>query len=75
MIPRRKLIEKCKAEGGMDRLNQLLSAAHLLQCVASNLHGEAEDLMRSYGLHLGDIKKAHTSLVKASNNYFQLFAS
>lgn len=75
MKPKKEIIEKCNALGVMGRLNELLSAAHMLQCVASNLHGEAEDLMREYGLHLGDIKRAHSAHVKASDNYFKLFAS
>ena len=48
MKPKKEIIERCMALGVMGRLNELLSAAHMLQCVASNLHGEAEDLMQEY---------------------------
>lgn len=75
MKPKKEILERLIKSGVMGRLNELLSVAHMLQCVASNLHGEAEDLMREYGLHLGDIKRAHSAHVRASDNYFKLFAS
>lgn len=40
-----KIIDAAIANGSIDRLNMLLSAAHLLNCEANNLVEEASDLM------------------------------
>ena len=75
MIPKKNLIEAAQADGSMDRLNQLLSASHILLCESNNLIEEASDLMNQHGLLLGMLKKRHNDLVKASDNYFSEFAS
>ena len=47
MIPKKKIIEKAKEDGTLARVNQLLSAAHVLRCEAANLIGETADLLES----------------------------
>ena len=57
MKPKKKIIDAAIANGSIDRLNMLLSAAHLLNCEANNLVEEASDLMAENSLLLGDLKK------------------
>ena len=52
MIAKKDLIDKATADGAIDRMNQLLSAAHILNCEANALVEEAADLMDKYGLLL-----------------------
>lgn len=75
MKPKKNLIEQATTNGSMDRINQLLSAAHILHCEANNLVEEASDLMASQGLMLGMLKKRHSDLTKAADVYFKEFAS
>ena len=56
-------------------MNQLLSAAHILHCEANAFVEEASEVMREYGLLLGNLKQLHTSFVKAADRYFTEFAS
>ena len=46
-------------DGSIDRMNMLLSAAHLLNCEANSLVEEASDIMQERGLLLGQLKKMH----------------
>lgn len=75
MKPKKKLIEAAQKDGSMARLNQLLSASHILLCEANGLVEEASDLMRKRGLMLGEIKQQHTHFVQAADAYFKEFAS
>lgn len=75
MKPKKQLISSAIADGSMDRLNQLLSAAHLLNCQANNLVEEASEIMGAKGLLLGDLKKLHTDFVKCADRYFREFAT
>lgn len=75
MRPKKRLIEAAIADGSMERLNQLLSAAHLLNCEANNLVEEASEVMQAKGLLLGNLKKLHTDFVKCADCYFKEFAS
>lgn len=75
MRPKKRLIETAIADGSMERLNQLLSAAHLLNCEANNLVEEASEVMQAKGLLLGNLKKLHTDFVKCADCYFKEFAS
>lgn len=61
MKPKKKIIDAAIANGSIDRLNMLLSAAHLLNCEANNLVEEASDLMAENSLLLGDLKKLHNA--------------
>ncbi len=74
MRPKKHLIEQAQANGSIDRLNQLLSASHILLCEANNLIEEASDLMLSQGLMLGMLKKLHNDFVKSADAYFKEFA-
>lgn len=75
MKPKKQLIDTAIKDGSMERANQLLSAAHLLNCEANNVIEEASDIMLKKGLLLGDLKKAHNDFVKVADRYFSLFAS
>ena len=53
----------------------LLSAAHILFAEASNIYGEAADIMRDNGLLLGELKMLQSRYEKAQDRYFCEFAS
>lgn len=74
MKPKKNLIEAAVANGSMDRMNMLLSAAHLLNCEANSLVEEASDVMSQNGLLLGDLKKLHNDFVRVADKYFKEFA-
>lgn len=73
MTPKKNLIEAAVKSGAMDRMNLLLSAAHLLNCEANMLVEEASDIMFQSGLLLGDLKKLHNNFVKGADRYFKEF--
>lgn len=75
MRPKKQLIEAAQKDGSMTRLNQLLSASHILLCEANSLVEEASDLMLEQGLMLGEIKQLHNRFVQSADNYFKEFAS
>jgi hypothetical protein len=75
MKPKKNLIERAKANGSIQRLNMLISAAHILNCEANSLIEEATDLMAENGLMLGSLKRLHNNFVKAADLYFKDFAS
>lgn len=75
MIPKKNLIEAAVKSGAMDRMNLLLSAAHLLNCEANMLFEEASDIMAQSGLLLGDLKKLHNNFVKGADRYFKEFST
>lgn len=75
MKPKKELIETATTDGSMERLNQLLSAAHILLCESNNLVEEASDLMSEKGLMLGVLKKRHNDLVKCTDSYFKEFSA
>lgn len=65
MKPKKELIDAATTDGSMDRLNQLLSASHILLCEANNL---IEDM-------IGILKKRHNDFVRCADTYFKEFAS
>lgn len=75
MKPKKKIIDAAIANGSIDRLNMLLSAAHLLNCEANNLVEGASDLMAENSLLLGDLKKLHNDFVKVADKYFKEFST
>lgn len=75
MKPKKSLIKAAQKDGSMDRLNQLLSASHILLCEANSLVEEASDLMLERGLMLGKLKQLHTRFVLSADAYFKEFAS
>ena len=56
MRPKQDLINIAIKDGSMDRVNMLLSAAHLLNCEANNLIEEASDVMIAKGYYLVILK-------------------
>ena len=75
MKPKKSLVDAAVKDGSMDRLNMLLSAAHLLNCEANSLIEEAADVMRAKGLLLGDLKKLHNDFLKCAARYFKEFST
>ena len=61
MKAKKDLIKTAEADGSIDRLNSLLSAAHILNCEANML--------------LGNLKRLHNNFVKAADLYFKEFSS
>lgn len=75
MKPKKHLIARAQANGSIDRLNQLISASHILLCEANGLLEEAADLMEKNGLLLGELKQLHNRFTTAADRYFNEFAS
>lgn len=75
MKPKKQLIERAKANGSINRMNMLLSAAQILSCTANQYAEEAADLMERNGLMIGRLKSFHNQFLKAADNYFKEFAS
>ncbi len=73
MKPKEKYIKKAKEDGTLAKVNQLLSAAHVLRCEVANLIGETADLLQSRGLLMGELKKLHNDLDKVQDRYFYEF--
>lgn len=75
MKPKGNLIEIARKDGSIDRLNTLISAAHILNCTANQYIEEAADLMNSHGLMLGRLKQMHGNFIRSADQYFKEFAN
>lgn len=75
MKPKKTIIERAINNGSLDRVNRLLSSTHVMVCVANGYAEEAQDLLKSNGLALGELKKAFNAYQKAADVYFKEFAS
>ena len=67
-------IKNAIENGSVERMNILLSAAHILNCLANQYAEEASDLMFENGLLLGRLKMLHNNFVKSADMYFREFA-
>lgn len=74
MKPKDVFIKRAIANGSVERLNILLSAAHILNCAANQYAEEAADLMEENGLLLGRLKQLHKNFIKSADMYFREFA-
>ena len=74
MKPKDIFIKRAIANGSVERLNVLLSAAHILNCAANQYVEEAADLMAENGLLLGRLKQLHNNFIKSADMYFREFA-
>ena len=74
MKPKEILIKNAIANGTIERLNVLLSAAHILNCAANQYAEEAADLMLENGLLLGRLKQLHNNFLRSADMYFREFA-
>ena len=74
MLPPKKIIEQAFADGTMDRVNRLLSAAHILSWEADTLVEDASDQLKEAGLQMGMLKKLHSDFIKAAERYFREFS-
>lgn len=75
MKAKKDLIDAAVKDGSIDRMNMLLSAAHLLNCEANSLVEEASDIMQERGLLLGQLKKMHNDFMRCADRYFSEFAN
>ena len=71
----KKLIDRAIADGSIDRLNNLLSAGHILVCLSNSYIQEASDLMFEKGLLLGELKKRYNDFLLYADRYFTEFAT
>ena len=74
MKPKEYLIKRAIEDGSIERLNILLSAAHILNCAANQYAEEAADLMEEKGLLLGRLKQLHNNFIRSADMYFREFA-
>ena len=74
MKPKEILIKNAIENGSVERLNILLSAAHILNCTANQYAEEAADLMAKNGLLLGRLKQLHNNFIRSADMYFSEFA-
>lgn len=74
MKPKEILIKNAIENGSVERLNILLSAAHILNCTANQYAEEAADLMAKNGLLLGRLKQLHNNFIRSADMYFREFA-
>lgn len=74
MKPKDIFIKRAIANGSIERLNILLSAAHILSCTANQYAEEEADLMEENGLLLGRLKQLHNNFIKSADMYFREFA-
>ena len=75
MKAKQALIQRAVKNGAIEKVNKLLSAAHILNCEANSLIEEASDILRENGLLIGELKKYHTDFVKCADRYFTEFAT
>lgn len=75
MKAKKEIIRRAIENGAMEKVNRLLSAAHLLNCEANGLIEEANDILRENGLLVGELKKHHTDFVRCADRYFTEFAT
>ena len=75
MNAKKVIIDRAVSNGTIDRVNRLLSAAHLLNCEANGLIEETADILRENGLLLGDLKRLHNDFVKCADRYFMGFGT
>lgn len=73
MDVKKKYLERARKDGAIERIDRLLSLAYLLQSKAYMLYDDVDDLMRSYGLLIGETKMLHNKLCKAFDDYFNDF--
>lgn len=70
MKPKQSLIDTLKSDTEtVAKLNHALSAAALLRSVARSFEDDADDALRRFGLHTGDIKKYGRASDKAFDQY------
>lgn len=60
--------------GGIDRMNELLSAGYLLQSFAATFYEEADALLEKYGLKMGQLKMLFNKAQRGNDDYFNAFS-
>lgn len=73
MKARKEQIEAIKQNGDLARVIGKLSAAYFLVNVASALYMDCDDILKSYGLRIGEVKKKSNGLQRAFDVYIGEF--
>ena len=58
----------------MDKVDRLLSAAHILNMEADIIVDEAAEMLQAAGLQMGMLKKLHSNFITCADRYFREFA-
>lgn len=64
MKPKKEVIDKAKADGAIDRVNQLMASAYICLNVAEIMTDRSTDVLERYGLQLGKLKHDIKALMK-----------
>lgn len=76
MKPKKAVVDRAIANGAINRVNNLLSAAHLLMCESNDLIDEAFEVLKENGLFLiGELKRYHSDATERMNRYLTEFAT
>lgn len=75
MKPKKAVVDRAIANGAMNQVNNLLSAAHLLMCESNNLIDEASEVLKENGLLIGELKKYHSDATERLDRYLTEFAT
>lgn len=73
MKARKEQIEAIKQNGDLARVIGKLSAAYFLVNVASALYMDCDDILKSYGLRIGEVKQKSNGLQRAFDLYIDEF--
>lgn len=73
LLPNKKTIDRAIADGTLPKIDRILSAAHLLTCIADHYMQEADDLTRGCGFCLGEVKRAQTAYSQHMERYNALW--
>lgn len=71
---RKHVLSQAQRNGVLDRVHQLLSAAHILMYVANELVEEADTTLQQNHMRMGILKQHFKKMVKFADLYFECFA-
>ena len=74
MKAKKEIIDKAIKNGTFKRVNVLISASHILMCVANNLFSEAGELLEENQMVFGELKPVLSAYHKAADRYFKYFS-
>lgn len=70
---KKEVIERAVKNGSMERVNSLLSAAHVMLCVANNLYSEAGEILEDNDMLAGELFRKHNLYHRSADAYFREF--
>lgn len=71
---RKYVLSQAQRNGVLNRVHQLLSAAHILMYVSNELVEEADTTLQQNHMRMGILKKHHNNMTKYADLYFESFA-